>query len=400
MKNIFALIILCLFFQQNVSAQTNKMRDSILNYQNTNKEIITKGRNLLRDKFLAKDKQKVKEILEYLDEIEEKNEYVAFNPNERWLICYFTGDYEKIIRTTMQYDSAFAAKYFLKIHPSADLLLLKLKENLRIERQKIKNDIDKTYLSKSDKDFLTMNFDFLLNGYGVEIISQDSLNLAAEKYFLSKPNTYLEAYTRENIRDAYRPANWGLGIEFFSGLGAFTGDLSNSFKLNVPIGVAFDLNYKNYVLFLRDYIGFGSTRDAILFNEGKWRKSELYTIILPEASIGYIIKDTEKYKIVPFIGIASTNISPPQNKLDQFPEYENIELSFTTTYTVGVSVDLKLFKPREFRETSNEKLSYGGLRLRYAYNQPQFERKYDRFGGGFHYLTVGLIFFGKKMVKD
>jgi len=51
-----------------------------------------------------------------------------------------------------------------------------------------------------------------------------------------------------------------------------TGQLGDIYTNHVPFGVAFDLQYKNFVVYLRDFIGFSHAKKDIATNNGIWEK--------------------------------------------------------------------------------------------------------------------------------
>jgi len=166
------------------------------------------------------------------------------------------------------------------------------------------------------------------------------------------------------------------------------------------MGVAFDIYYKKVALYLRDYIGFSSTKHDFTNGNVVWDKKSQVRVYLPEATIGYVIKDGKHFKLAPFAGFSSMDISPTDNDLKEKPDLKDYELSFTTTYTVGLNVDLKLRKPHIAMLTREQEQSYLFLRIRYGYNFPQFANSYSGFGGNMQYITIGFGGFARRMIRD
>ena len=383
----------------NLFGQTDSLRNEILRHQDSKTIIISKGRKMIFDKFLENDKKKVKEVLDYLVNHEEDEEYLAFYPAEKGLLYYWTEQYDKVINDVIHFDSVFVAHMVRKIRPLQDLFLVKLKEKIREQKMEIISQIETSKFNETDKEFLKLNFESLLTDDQDQDITQDYLNKSADQFLLYHAKSKYEGYIRKFIRYEIKPSEWGLGFEFFSGYGVFTGNLQKNFKNNVPIGVAFDILYKNFALYLRDYIGFSRTNDSIAFPSGTWEKNAQVRVFLPEASIGYVALDNKLLKIAPFIGIASTDVSPTENDRIKIPQYKNIGLKFTATYTIGLNVDFKLAKSRIQMVAAREE-SYWFLKIRYAYNKPQFDWKYNGFSGDFHYVTIGIGGFGRKAKRD
>ena len=361
-------------------------------------EHIEKGRKLLLDEVLNGDEAGIRELTNYLTGLEDEH-YVALYPAERWLLHYWLEDYTAVLGAVARYNPAFQNAQAMKIFPERDYLFPKLKEQVRKDRLLFLFRIEESALTTAEKKFLTLHLDYLLMGYDDPDITQELLNAASNEYLSTYPGSDYEGFIREYIRYQLKASKWGYAFEFFSGYGIFTDDLAGHFKNNVPIGIAFDVSYKRWVLFLRDYIGFSRTTHALAFEGGTWLDDAQARVYLPEATLGYVIRDLERVKVTPFAGIASTSVSPTEHDLNKYAEYENVGLDFTTTFCYGINLDLKLGKPGTPVIAPNES-AYWFIRFRYAYNQPQFSKRYDGYTGNMHYVTVGFGGFGRRLKRE
>ncbi len=77
---------------------------------------------------------------------------------------------------------------------------------------------------------------------------------------------------------------------------------------------------------------------------------------------------------------------------------EKAGLKFTHTYTAGINLDIKLGPSKTEMVSFNEE-SYWFLRLRYGYNLPQFQKRYNGYNGVMHYITVGIGGFGRAIKR-
>jgi hypothetical protein len=346
---------------------------------------------------------KVAELEGYLTNKLSNDDYMALYPSEQWFIMYWTKDYERLITSVKQYDSIYPL-LSRKVQPASDPLYMMLREKTLKQREFIINQIKGSLLTDQDKDFLVMHLNAcLLNKgtkKGTEDLTQDSLNYQANQFFSKYPKSEMISFTRKYIRYQLVPSKWGFTFEFFTGYGIFSGDLKNHYTNNIPMGVAFDVYYKNLAFYLRDYIGFSNTKHDFTNVNGNvvWDKNSQVRVYLPELSVGYVIKEDKHLKLAPFVGISSTDISATEYDLKDNPDLKQFELSFTTTYSVGFNVDLKLRKPRNAMATSEQ--SYFFLRLRYGYNFPQFANSYSGFGGNMQYITIGIGGFARRMIRD
>ncbi|MDD4143269.1 MAG: hypothetical protein PHN68_01405 [Prolixibacteraceae bacterium] len=381
------ITLLLLTLSNCLFSQVDSIESQILNYEDSKSTIISKGRKLLLDKFVEEDLKKVREIKDYLVKTEDEN-YIALYPAEYWFILYWTNDYMELAEDIQRFDSARVDSYNTRIRPLHDLLYDKLREKSLENESQIKQQIKDSEADLETKQILILNFDWLLLENRQEIYAQDSLNKQADKFLETYTYSEFEQFTRNYIRFKQVPGAWGFAFEFFSGYGLYSGNLSENYTNNVPIGVAFDVCYNNFELYLRDYIGFNKTKKDFDYSLGTWEKGSRTMVFLPEASIGYVTYNDNRFKISPFVGIGAMDISPSTNDTEETPELKEVSLEFTTTYIFGINLDIK-FGPKNVPDYS-PKTSYGFMRIRYGYTLPNFEKKYVGMAGNMQYITIGF----------
>jgi len=387
MMKEFKITLILVLFSNCLFSQVDSIKSQIMEYEDSKSTIISKGRKLLLDKFIEGDFRKVKEVKDYLVKTED-NDYFAFYPAEYWFVLYWTKDYSELAKNIQNLDSSRVASYNARIRPLNDMLFDKLKEKSFENETQIKKQIQNSELDFETKQILILNLDWLLLENRKDIYAQDSLNKQADKFLKTFSSSKFDEFTKKYIRYKLVPKDWGMTFEFFSGYSIFTGNLSKNYTNNVPIGVAFDICYKNFELYLRDYIGFNKTKQDFNYSLGSWTKGSRTTVFLPEASLGYVTYNNNRFKISPFAGIGSTDISPPTKDTEKTPELKEVSLEFTTTYILGINFDIK-FGPKHTPDYS-PKTSYGFMRIRYGYSIPSFEKKYDGMTGNMHYITIGF----------
>jgi hypothetical protein len=336
----------------------------------------------------------------YLINVAADQEYIAFYPVEYWIILYWTEEYTLLISAIINVDSLEVENFQSKIKPQYDLLFESLQGKSRSARTKLEASIQSASLSDIEKDFLMLHLKYIIANDDHEVITQETLNALADEFLLNNPESEFEVFIRNYIRFKYVPAKWSFVAELFSGFGMFTNELSGHFGNLVPIGFGIDVSYKNFTLYLRDFIGRGQTKDDISYASGTWEKGSEYDVLLPEASVGYLIFENNLWKIAPFIGISSTEIGPVYFDIVDNPELEKAILDFSTTFTLGLNADIKLGQSKVPMFAQKQKQRYWMVRMRYAFNMPQFDDKYDGYNGNLHYLTVGFGRFFRKTKRD
>ncbi len=397
MKKLFTLFVFLIWMIPPLFAQNDSIRKEILNYENQPSDIINKGRRMLLEKFYTGDHATVRRIIDYLVSLED-NKYLAFYPDEKRMLYYWTGQYGKILkgietREYLQRDWKNTHDLILPVH---DNLGSDVSEMLLNEQSAIKENILLSRdLDDEEKDFLILNLEYLLHSYFKFAVTQAYLNRAANRFLQAWPQSSFNEYIRYYIRFEVEVSNWGYGMDFFSGYGIFTDQLAGKFKNNVPFGVAFEIHYKKLALYLRDYIGFTKTKDSIHFDKATWAPNFKANIFLPEASLGIVAFDSRLLRAVPFAGLAGMDISPPENDRNKYPELDDVGLKFATTYTLGLNLDFKIGRTVSLVSADKVEQSFWFIKLRYAYNRPQFKRV----TGDFHNITIGIGGFDRSVKR-
>lgn len=198
-------------------------------------------------------------------------------------------------------------------------------------------------------------------------------------------------------------SRWAHALGIFSGYGIFTENINNHYKNNVPIGATFDLYYNNFVLSTRLSFGFTKTVQDIPYFNGIWQVWEdgsPAVIYIMEASLGHVLIENSWIRLVPYSGITTVDISPPEYDLLDNPELEKVELKFTRSYVIGLNADLKLKPSKRLMMQFGPGIRYWFLNFRYGYNFLRFDTKYNGFNGNMHHITIGFGFFGRKIIRE
>ncbi len=393
------LIVSLLLFALMGYCQSNRVKNEILNYNDSNVEFITKGRRYLIDKLMDGDMAKVKEIKNALL-LNENDKYLTFYPYEIRLILYLTGDYDELLYTVNSFDAIKADRMRLAIKPTQDNLMENLMATLHKKRTAIETNISAQVTNPENRDFLIMNLHYLMATKDNPDITREELNADADNFLSKHSGSKYVPYTRQYIRYKMVKSNWGYGFEMFSGYGLFTHNLRDKFADNIPFGVAFDVSYKNLTLYLRDYIGIGSTHQDIALDGVVWPNNTKANTIIPEASLGYRIPTKNRFQFAPFAGIGGLDFSPTDNQKTEGYYNKASDIS-AFAYIAGLNLDFRLGKTSGgVPLVSYNEEGYWFIRVRYAYVMPKFGNSYSAFEGNMHYLTVGVSVFGRKLKRE
>ena len=393
------LLLLFIIITTHTFAQNDSIQGEILKYRDTKSELINNGRKLLLQKFTEGDFNKVRQLKDYLVNDVQNEDYAAFSFMEYWLLLYWNQEYQELTQQLALFNSSTIGEFQRKIKPGKDLLFEKVLNKSRESEILLETFILTSDLNSEQKDFLSMNLKYLLTNESYPLITQDSINILADNFLKNYPGSQFETFTRQFIRVRNIPSKWAFAVEFFSGFGKSTDGLNEVFGTHIPLGITFDICYKKFNLYLRDYIGIGKTKADIINSNITWNKGSKYNLFLPEASLGYTLIDNKRIRLSPLAGISACFFTPTPYDIEKNPDLNDIELHFSPSYAFGLNLDLKL-GPVPLNVVARNESNYSFIRFRYTYCIPTFERRYSDISGNVHTLTVGFGLFGQKVSRQ
>jgi len=395
----FIIISLLLLSSFSGMAQTDMLRNEILNYTDSNAVYIQNGRKMLIEKLINGDINKVRQLKDALL-LNENGKYLVFYPYETRLLLYYLGEYDELQYYINSYDDNTVKQMELKIKPPADNLQSTVLATVRKNKTNIESDIQTHVDNAENRDFLTMNLHYLIYGKEYSDVTRESLNTDADVFLKNHPDSKYVDYTRQYIRYKFATSKWGYGFEFFSGYGLATGNLYNSFHGHVPIGVAFDVLYKNWTLYLRDYIGIGTTHRDISVHGTVWPSATKANTMVPEATLGYMLPIKSRLHISPFAGVGGLLLSPTESQKSE-SYYKQVGELDNFAWITGVNMDIKLGKNKgNYAIVSYNEEAFWFLRIRYGYVMSNINKLYPGLSGNMHYLTIGIGGQGRRVKRD
>jgi len=235
-------------------------------------------------------------------------------------------------------------------------------------------------------DKLIMNDDSVIEGLIIsDMYGRIEFQTIERRRFIDKTDIKQIIWSDRQIQ----LSKWGLGFDFGTGYGFFTGQLNEYFTGNVPLFVGFDIGYEAWRLQLRNYIGLGMSTKRMFIYEGTWQQGLATHIIHPEASFGYEFNLGHNFVLTPFVGIASMNISPP-SKVQETPG-NDVALPFSTAIPIGTNFEYHFADHTDSANKVDGTLAaYWVVRFRTAYVFGTFDGYDPRFSGDLVYFTISF----------
>ncbi|MDD4968246.1 MAG: hypothetical protein PHT07_02335 [Paludibacter sp.] len=401
-KQLISAILLCFCLSSFVSSQD--IASSIKNYELSKSDIISRGRNLLLDSYIAGDLDKVNEAYLYLNNKVSDENYAAFNSFEQIYLGVLTKNYSFSLKEILRIDSISKLETLTRrktqIKPNEDQLSGKLAENSFIYLQNMYKNIEASTLSAVDKSMLTLILNDIFkenNPKGsleMKDKVQEEINKQCDSFLASYPHSIYEHYVRNYIRFIVGPSDYGFGMDFSIGY-ANAGSKHDYIKDGFAAGFGWDFHHKKLGLFTRiNIIGTSTKKDFYFTPTVILPSGSSVTYFAPELSLGYETLNNRTVTLIPFAGIGGYFCDPVQTDKDSHPELKNQELG-SFSYQVGLNCDIKFKNNRANPYLQNE-YSYNGIRLRAMYIIPTSNKPELR--GSQFMITAGwaLVGYGKK----
>ncbi len=345
--------------------------------------LISKGRQMLLDKFLEGDWQKVSEVTDYLLQIEDTN-YVALYPAEYWYVLYWTQAYPELLMDIPQLDSTAIASFYNRIRPSEDVLMTNMHKKTLAHKDEIQAQIDMAQVDQREKDFLHLHLGWLLlDTRKFEI--QDSINKIADTFLVTYDSTDYDTFIKHQIRYKLKASKWGMIYDVSMGYGMFTHNLVKHYTNHFVAGFAFGALYKGFDLSFNVNFGAIKNKQDTPYSNGVLEKKSSLTMTSMYLTLGHEIFKNKRFKITPYMGFGGSSITISEDEKEKDKALKEVELRMQTAFAGGVKLEIKLGKSSFYSP-----FSYSYISIRYNYIMPSFQRKYNGMLGNVHTITIGF----------
>ena len=267
--------------------------------QQSKKEKIAKGRAYLLEKFLDRDYDKVREIKDYLLELEDEN-YCALSPIELWHTLFWTKEFDALTTDFRGFDSTRYETFKNKVKPEPDQLNEQLSRRCIEDEHLIRFNLQEAQLSAEDFDFLMLFLDWDLKPYNRD--NQEEWNTKSDRFLANYPNSDYEWFVRHIIRVKIVEdgSGWGMGFGACSALA--TGNFHR------PIaGICWDLDFfiKKWDLCFSFNALYSQTKvDQVYGNFGNvYAKGKECDYLSLDVVLAYPVYEGKSLKISPFLGV-------------------------------------------------------------------------------------------------
>ena len=337
------VLVIVLLFTTAFSAFA-QIEDEIANYQ-SNRELMVKARDYIKDKVVDGDFAKVKEAKDYALTLKEENAN-PFSRSELWSIMFLTNEFEALGNdiAAVNNDNYLLRGVRWSLDGLDDVLNKALKEN----KSELNNRLKSSTIDIETMNVLRMTLDWLENGAGRRMTSEMHNHAVAHlavnpdsryKWFIenklmmeSLPNSTMNA-------PSFRHRNvWSIGFVASLGGGWFAGDLVESYYGFGSCGFELTGSFNRFALTAGINFMPTWTKCDITGDNGVLEKGSGVSVLMPKGSFGYYLIQKDKFRMKPYLGVAGLFYRYPSvaNK----PDYSDLDFNLLT-YCGGCSFDFK-----------------------------------------------------------
>ncbi len=384
---LFLFLINMTALAQDTTARGRQMERAILMTEDTDIQVLAKGRKLLLDCINQDSISKAAEVMKYLDERFAPTRVMPFWPAEREIIALWTRQYDFLLKTENLEpppDDGFRQR----IVPPRDLLAIELQQKAIREKVALLAGILSSTLSDEEKQFLEVFVATWIVDRRNPRTAQDSINTVADLFLSEYPRSRFVPYIRTYIRFVYSPSEWSYGYDLSFGTIGLREYISTLFNDATTLGLGFDVTYRKFAFYPRIAVGFGSSVKKTFDHVGTWNEGLPIEIMIPELSVGYLFVENRFIRVTPFAGIAGILIAPPETEKNK--PGNDVMLNSDASFIYGLNIDLRLGAyGSPFIGPTND---YSGwiIKMRVGMTTPSYTGTNSAFSGSTFYITLGI----------
>ncbi len=385
----FSILVLLFFIFPIFSfSQSSNIEAEILNHEDNNAILITKGRSLLIDYYVVGNVKKVKEIKDFLISLQDSNFY-AFNKGEYFLILYFTNEFNELSKEILRKNFFIQNSCFnYKRVPAFDDLDFTLFESSRNQIEDIKRNIFSSNIDNETKQFLNLHLTYIL----LSSANNEKINeiISMKKNFIAQfPTSKYRNFVEREIFREKELSGFYYTFSFSSGVGILSGNLKKYYSMPILLDFEYNLNYKKIETDYRLGLGINKTKQDLAYSTGVFKKNKTASVANYAFNAGYNILNLNRLKITPFAGIYGVSISPNFSKEFEKnnPDISELSINSSPVFGGGFNIYYK-FKPAFSYHNS---FGLQMLRLRLERINTNFTKNSNGMNGNINFITLGIV---------
>ena len=366
---------------------------------------LTDTLNLLRESFFEKQKGRDTTLVEILNTrvVSGTDTFQIFMPSERAVALFFIHDYKMLFADVVEkidfhcFDIPRDVKakkpvYFYYLSPFVSFPWIDpdAVKKLGEEKTEIKEDIDQSSLTRSEKDFLLLYLESILAYNDLERFDWDTMGSRSDAFVAGTADSIQKDYVNNILNMKMETRKFGAGFAFSTGMNFLSGNITHYFKTPISFGGQLEAGYKGFMLKMDLSESFPRhVRDTFSYRGVLLSKDSAGAFVFRNLSMAYNIIDNKEFRFSPFAGVCLPGISV-SNKVSN---------TYEPAVNVGFDLDWKFAEIKSYRSYSeiiNNRFSnaYWFVRLQVGYTQ--LKNSDSRFNGNMVYLKFAVGTFSNR----
>jgi len=403
-------LLLLLFISSGLRAQQDSasIRQRILESEESEQMLIQRTRNFILTKLKRTNIREAFEAYNFVLHTYERERVKPFGIAEKFLLSFWFGEYDLLYRAD-SIENAIDLERRERwntsrdyLYPQRDELALELATISNRHRPELMQRIDSLVSDREQHDFLMLFLDWLtfnatepeMTGEEAQNYLEQNLTPRAEEFLHTYKDSQFTPFVRRHFRHVFALNDWGYG--YYLGLGVLSpqGAAGQYLDSEVSLGMGLELSWRRALLDAGFDIGFPvAVRKPFVYEGTPWNADVRHNYYTYSVSAGWVVTETNTFKVVPRVGIGGINISVCEGDKNKVAE----DLSMTQgVLQYGVTCDIKLGTSETYyRENA---FSYSGVRFNLDYFQ--FLGNNPIMSGGMLRFRVSWIGFGRSILRD
>ena len=347
---------------------------------------IKEARKALAEEFRQGNMERVKELdALLLDSLQDPARDVYWL-DEGFAVHYCTCDFRQVLYEAERYKEINGYHEGVRNRFSPiDTVLRVVIRSMQDSQQAIRERIIAAYPVGEEREFLTLNLDYL-NRYGSKDSTKINLAQRCADFLKRYPQTPYKEYMNDEMLEQlpHHRTNLFYSVGVSTGWMKFSGGFNDAFQLNkAPAVMTFDIHYEQWLFQVEGVLGGAWAKQSLHTGTPVWNRGVEADFSNTNVSVGYAASYSYAGEIIPFIGIGDVTFRPGTDDRNAYPQLNGIDRIYYFSYVAGVAIE-----------------SYGArheggpfyLKMRSAVFFPQCRPDYGVFSGEVFYFALGLGF--------
>ncbi len=390
------IILLCSLSVGTICGQTDSATMARLGLLNDTKwELIGKCRQHIAEAFISHDKQKIAELCEYAQTLEDEK-YLPLMPHEKWMIDLYLLDLDKFIKETTAFDSTSESELLNKEVYDDNL------DEIIFQNLPSSSDLYSLFegyntLEQADRDYIEL---YLLNLKKRNWPDQKRINSKCDDFFSKYPDSRYDYFLRHYVRYVFGLDYDSFHLDFAMGGGAaiFGGEIADWFSNGGLFSFDISIEFKKNMIEVSSRLSAANPKQDIHFKNGVWKAGTSGNLYQFQTNYGRFIPLKPKCAVVPIVGLGVGMFYPAVNSDTHTNEDIKDNRLFNKWLPTPI-LGVQLYSSSNLWPSYSSSFNSLNLALRYTFQPVRVNIEGRKINGTIHSLSAAISIGTHRMAK-